>query len=517
MKPLLPLWAAAILAVAAGPVLDAGFPDRDIWPMTFLGIALVLVGLVGRRIGGAILIGFLAGAAFYFVHIEWASLFLGPLPMSALAVLESLFFAAGAVAITLAYRYVPAVFPGVLGRLVLLPVVVAGLWTAREAWASVWPYGGFAWGRMSLSQSEGPLAPWFAWVGISGVTFLMVFLTAVAIEAARVAGLGPLARLAAPVGVAAALLVVPTFPTTPSGTMTVAAVQGNGKAGYFDGSSADELLAAQLSATEPLFGTPVDVVVWPEGTTYRDPLTDQTTTAVFDYVSERMNAPLIAQGVSERDGRYYNTAVLWKHGEGAVDFYDKRHPVPFGEYIPDRAFWRPFAPDLIDLVQREYTPGTTDAVFDVNGTVVGINICFDIVDDQILRESVADGAEIIFASSNNADFGMTDESVQQLAIARIRAMELGRTVVVISTVGTSAIIAPDGSTIDRLPRYTPGTMVAEVPLVETVTPSLVIGRALEWFVSGFGLGVLILSAVIVRRTRTSPVTGVTGLVQSNER
>lgn len=517
MKPLLPLWAAAILAVAAGPVLDAGFPDRDIWPMTFLGIALVLVGLVGRRIGGAILVGFLAGAAFYFLHIEWASLFLGPLPMSALAVLESLFFAAGAVAVTLAYRYLPAVFPGALGRVVLLPVVVAGLWTAREAWASVWPYGGFAWGRMSLSQSEGPLASWFAWVGISGVTFLMVALTAVTIEAVRVGGLSPLARLAAPVGVAAALLVVPTFPTAPSGTMTVAAVQGNGKAGYFDGSSADELLAAQLNATEPLFGTPVDVVVWPEGTTYRDPLIDSTTTAVFDYVSERMNAPLIAQGVSERDGRYYNTAVLWKHEEGAVDFYDKRHPVPFGEYIPDRAFWRPFAPDLIDLVQREYTPGTTDAVFDVNGTVVGINICFDIVDDQILRESVADGAEIIFASSNNADFGITDESVQQLAIARIRAMELGRTVVVISTVGTSAIIAPDGSTIDRLPRYTPGTMVAEVPLVATVTPSLVIGRALEWFVSALGLGVLLLSAIVVRRMRKSPVTGVTGLAQSNER
>jgi apolipoprotein N-acyltransferase len=472
---------------------------------------------VGRSIGGAILIGFLAGAAFYFVHIEWASLFLGPLPMSALAVLESLFFAAGAAAISLAYRFVPAAFPGALGRVILLPTVVAGLWTAREAWSSVWPYGGFAWGRMSLSQSEGPLAPWFAWVGVSGVTFLMVALVAVAIEAARAPGLGRLARLAAPVGAAAALLVVPTFPVTPTGTMTVAAVQGNGKAGYFDGSSADELLAAQLTATEPIFGTPVDIVVWPEGTTYRDPLTDPTTTAVFDYVSERMDAPLIAQGVSERDGRYYNTAVLWKAGEGALDFYDKRHPVPFGEYIPDRAFWRPFAPDLIDLVQREYTPGTTDAVFDVDGTVVGINICFDIVDDQILRESVADGAEVIIASSNNADFGLTDESVQQLAIARIRAMELGRTVVVISTVGTSAIIAPDGSTIDRLPRYTAGTMVTDIPLVATVTPSLVIGRGLEWFVSALGLGVLGAAALAERRTRKSPATAVTGLAESRGR
>ena len=42
--------------------------------------------------------GFVFGAAFYFTHIEWASLFLGPLPMSALSVLQSLFVALGGTA-----------------------------------------------------------------------------------------------------------------------------------------------------------------------------------------------------------------------------------------------------------------------------------------------------------------------------------------------------------------------------------------------------------------------------------
>ena len=57
--------------------------------------------------------------------------------------------------------------------------------------------------------------------------------------------------------------------------------------------------------------------------------------------------------------------MLWKAGTGVVDYYDKKHPVPFGEYVPDRPFWRQFAPDLIDLIQREYTPGTTDEVMNL--------------------------------------------------------------------------------------------------------------------------------------------------------
>jgi apolipoprotein N-acyltransferase len=497
IRPILPLWAAVLVAAGSGPVLDAGFPDKDIWPLAFLGIGLVLVTLIGRSVPAAMLVGFVAGASFYFTHIFWASLFLGPLPMSALAVLESLFFSAGAVAIALAYRWLPRAFPGALGRLGLLPVVIAGLWTAREAWASVWPYGGFAWGRVALSQSESPFAQLFPWLGISGVSFVMVLLVAATIEAVRFVGAPRIVRATVPTAIAFLLLAMPAFPVALEGTLRVAAVQGNAKAGYFDRREPGDLLQAQLDATAPLFGQEgIDVVLWPEGATDRSPLTDAYTAQVFDFVSAEFDAPLVGWGITEREGRIYNTEILWRAGEGATDLYDKRHPVPFGEYVPDRAFWEPFAPDLIGLIQREYTPGTNDMVFDLGGVLAGINICFDIIDDQLLNESVREGAQVIFASSNNADFGMTDEAEQQLAVVRIRALELGRSVVNISTVGISAIIAPDGSTVRELPRFEAGSMVEDVALSNTITPAVVVGRQIEWFVAGLGLGALIVAGTL---------------------
>ena len=58
--------------------------------------------------------------------------------------------------------------------------------------------------------------------------------------------------------------------------------------------------------------------------------------------------------------------------------------------------------------------------------LAGIAICFDIVDDELMTGMVDEGAQLVLAQTNNADFGRTDESVQQLAIARIRAFERAR-------------------------------------------------------------------------------------------
>ncbi|MBX3100747.1 MAG: apolipoprotein N-acyltransferase [Salinibacterium sp.] len=490
----LPLWAAVPVAASAGIILDAAFPDRGWWPLAFVGIALNLAVLIGRRLGAAFLVGFVAGGTFYLAHIEWASLFLGPLPMAALVVLQALFFGVGGMAITLAYRWVPLAYATLSGRLAVLPITVAGLWVFREGVASTWPYGGFSWGRVAMSQSDSPITSLFGWLGVSGVSFAMVLLVAICVEAVRYQGSPQLGRAIAPLALAAVMTGVPSWPTPTIGTLRVAAVQGNGPAGYFDSREPGDLTAAQLGATRPLFGERADVVLWPEGSTDDSPLTDPYTAAVFDEVSRQMGAPLVGWAVTERNDRTYNTEILWTAEDGATDYYDKKHPVPFGEYVPNRDFWRPFAPDLIDLVQRDYTPGTTDPIFDIGGVLVGINICFDVVDDRVLRASVLQGATAIFSSSNNADFGRSDQSAQQLAIARIRAMELGRSVVNVSTVGLTAAIGPDGEILQQLPWFTAASLVQDVSLIQTVTPAALFGGQIEFALAGVAMALLVGSA-----------------------
>ena len=483
----LPLWGALIIAAGAGAVLDAGFPDRNWWILAPVGVALMLVSLIGRGPWTGLLVGLTAGLSFWGIHISWLTIYLGPVPWLALAGLESIFFAVGLALIAVVLRWGPRLWPTAAGRVGIVPIIVAGLWTAREALTSVWPYGGFAWGRVAISQSESPFSSLVAWVGMSGLSFLMVWLSALVVQLIREPDLRVSPRWGIAVASVALMIVFPAWPTIQSGTIRLAAVQGGADAGLFAQHAPGQILNDHASATLPLIGEKVDFVVWPENASDVDPTRSTDAARIVDYISTAMDAPLVTGTITHRDGLYYNSSLLWKAGEGAVQIYDKVHPVPFAEYVPDRAFWRQFAPNLIDLVPGDYTIGTQSNVFDINGILAGIAICFDIADDQLVHEMVDKKAEIILAQTNNADFGKTDESVQQLAIARIRAIEAGRTVVNISTVGTSAIIAPDGSTIDSLPTWVPGTMVQTVPLSNTVTPAMTLGRGLEWLVSGLGL------------------------------
>ncbi|GAB2836781.1 apolipoprotein N-acyltransferase [Microbacterium insulae] len=487
-RPLLPLWGAVLASIVGGAVLDLAYPSVGWWPLAFVGVGLALVALVGRSVWGAVLVGFVFGATFYLIHIVWITRYLGVVPWFALAGIETVFMAIGSIGLTLSYRWMPRLFPSRWASLVALPLLIGGVWTARELFMGSWPYTGFPWARIGMSQSESPLAHLASWTGVAGLTFLMVAFTAAVIEWFRLARFRDLRTAIPSAAVAVLLLVVPAFPTTPSGALRVGSVQGNGPSGYFDPRDRNDVLNAQLEASAPLFGEDLDVLLWPEGGIDSDPLANESTARTLDALAERVDAPLIVNAATTRGDDTYNTSMLWIAGEGAVQLHDKTNPVPMGEYVPDRWFYEALAPDLIGLIQREYTPGTNRPFLDVDGVGVGLAICFDVIYDDVIWAGAQDGAQVYMFQTNNADFRDTDENLQQLAFARMRAIETGRSVVNLSTVGTSQVIAADGSTIDGLPAGQPGHMLTEVPLYTGLTPAVVVG---PWVQALLGWGSLV--------------------------
>ncbi len=486
---------------------DGAFPDHYWWILVFPGLALLLYAQQGRSAWGALLTGFAGGIAFYFAHINWTALYLGPIPWLALSITEAAFWAVAGLLFTLAYRWGPRAWPGRWGRIGALPVVIAGLWTLRELVTDHWPFTGFAWGRAAYSQSESPFTHLVAWVGVAGLSFLLVWLSALALACVQAGDVARMTRLIVPLLAASVVLAVPAWPTPTQGTTRVAAVQGDGPAGYFQPHDLGDVENAQIKATEKLIGTgKYDMVVWPEGSADLDPLEYPDSAKVLSELSQALGAPLVVGAITEHGDKTYNASLLWDADQGLEAEYDKQLPVPFGEYIPDRAFFHAIAPSLVDLVQRDYTPGTKPNVFSIGDITAGISICFDIIDDRQLPQMIDGGAQLILAQTNNADFGETKENVQQLAIARMRAVEAGRSVVNISTVGTSQIIGPDGRTITSIPAYKPGQLVGDVPLATGITPAIRDAQPIEVACATAGaLGLLLAAAAALIRKRPDPM------------
>ncbi|WP_407941886.1 apolipoprotein N-acyltransferase [Microcella pacifica] len=500
-RPLLPWWAALLVSAVAGFALDLATPAVGWWPLTFVSVTLALMTLIGRSAGGAMLVGTVYGVAFYATHLEWVGVYLGPVPWVALAGLEAVLFGLGAIPIALAYQWSARYRARGTVQLVAVPALIGGLWTAREVVMGAWPYTGFPWARLGMTQVDGPFPEVASWTGVTGLSFLIAVGCAALLQWGRAGGIHhPASALPAAV-IGMGLLLVPAFPTSDAGSFRVGWVQGNGPTGYFDDRSPGDVLTAQTAATVPVLGQPMDLLVWPEGSVDSDPLQDRRTAAALDELTARAGAPVLVNAATTRGGNVFNTSILWTQGDVDRQLHDKVNPVPFGEYVPDRWFYELLAPDLIGLIQREYTPGTNPPAVTVNGIGVGLAICFDVIYDAVIWDGARQGAQVYVFQTNNADFRGTDENLQQLAFARMRAIETGRSVVNVSTVGTSQVIAPDGTTIASAGVDIAAAGVTTVPLRTGLTPASILGPAITTGITLLAIGGLMVFGILHRIPR----------------
>jgi len=496
-------------AVGAGVLLFASFPPRTTWWLAPLAFAVLGAALYGRRARAGFGHGYLFGLGFLLPLLVWTGSFVG-WPWLFLPAFEALFFAATAAGMA------------AVSRLPAAPVLAAAVWVAGEAARGRVPFGGFPWGKVAFGQPEGPLLPIAALGGAPLLSFAVVLTGLGLAELSR--------RLLRPAGerterrVAARRLVVPALAmvlplltglaataavdTAPeSGTLTVALVQGNvPQAGLDFNAQRRAVLDNHRARTEQLAddvragrAPQPDLVLWPENAADIDPVRNADATAVVDAAVEAIRAPILLGAILDPpQGGPHNAVVQWEPGTGPTAQYVKRHVQPFGEYIPMRSIARMFSAD-VDRVRRPLQPGDEVGVMDVAGARVAIATCYEVAFDYIVQDAVRAGGTVIAVPTNNATFGFTEMTYQQLAMSRVRAVEHSRAVLVAATSGVSAVIAPDGTVQQRTTLFTPAALVADVPLRTTTTLAARLGAAPEWLL--VAIGVAALTGAGLRRRR----------------
>ncbi|EWT00894.1 acyltransferase [Intrasporangium oryzae NRRL B-24470] len=479
------------MALLGGGLLCLAFPTFDIWaaaPVALALLAWALTGAGGRRGFG---LGLVAGLAFFVPSLHWSGIYVGALPWLALATLEALFIG-----------LLGAVYGWLSREGRVRPFAFAIVWVVTEGFRARAPYGGFPWLKLAFGQADAPFGRLASLGGAPFVGFVIALTGGlVALAASRLlagrasAARMPLRPVVVPAGLALGLAVAGLAVPVPTDgpTAQFLGVQGNvPRAGLeFNAQRRavlDNHVAATLKADEDITAgrSPrPDLVVWPENASDIDPLRNADAKSLILETVDALDRPLIVGGLLEEPpGQLSNVALLFEPGKGNTDRYVKQHPVPFAEYIPNRAFWRRLS-SQVDLVRRDFAAGTGPGVFEVkaaDGRTIraGIAICFEVAYDDIMRETVRAGANVLVVQTNNATFGFTAESPQQLAISRLRAIELGRSVVHVSTVGQSALITPDGTAHDVTSLFTQAVVRGALPLRDATTVATRLGEAPEW-------------------------------------
>ena len=504
----LPLpWALAV-ALTGGLALTAAFPPIGLWPLAPAGPALLAVALWRRGLRASLLAGLVFGLAFFVPLLSWL-LNVAWYAWLALAVAEAVIFA------------VLAVGQRLLLDLRAWPLAVAGWWVCAEALRSRWPYA-FPWGRLAMSQAGTPAAPWAAVGGAPLLSFLVALagttLAWALLVPERRAGLRRRAlRLLAFAGAAGLALAGVLLPVDqpPPGTPTavVAAVQGNvpharSLSGLLRASTvtlnhaaATKALAARVRAgAAPAPG----LVIWPENSTDLDPTYYPQVYSTIAGAVNAIHRPVLVGTLLANPVR--NASVLWLPGHGPGQTYVKRQLVPFGEYIPFRGLLK-HVTSLVNLQPQNFTAGHRAVVFRAGKIRLGDVICYEVGFDGLVSSEVKAGANLLTVQTNDATFevdGQRGETLQQLAMARIRAVESNRAVVVASTTGVSAIIAPDGRLIAHSGTWQRAVLEARVPLVSQRTLADRIGGWPEGVIVALTVAVLAwAAAAAVRRRRTA--------------
>jgi len=199
-----------------------------------------------------------------------------------------------------------------------------------------------------------------------------------------------------------------------------------------------------------------DIIVWPE-----------TATPFFFQESNRYAPRIIrlaadndvylffgspAYEIREHDRiAYFNRAYMISSDGDISGYYDKRHLVPFGEYVPLKKLL--FFVDKLTESVGETEPGTITDPMETEFGAVGSLICYESIFPEISRMFAREDAALLINITNDAWYGTTSAPYQHFSLAQMRAIETRLTLIRVANTGISAVVHPTGEVDMRTPLF----------------------------------------------------------------
>ncbi len=489
-------WLAAALS---GVMLALCFPPCDVGGFAFIALGPLLWAVwmkkPARRAGWYhFRLGYVAGLVFFTTTFSWLSELAGlfdskmllglPLLLAAFLSLYPATWAwfAGWIVgghfkpVPLPDPTEPFSRPPLLlsTRNLFFSLLIAALWTALE-WVRGWLLTGFGWNALGVSlHTELALIQIVEFTGVGGLSFLLVLCNAI--------GLITILRLRAEIGrvrlrphfdfsLTVALVVVvfsygarvllreqskeKAEPLKDVTVLQVATIQPNIPQQWKLESGHSEEIVNRLRYLHGIASSAgPQLVLWPEAVVPGGMFSDEETNKFV--LEQAAQVPALLIGTDDNDrgapGEDHNSAALLLSGEKAPHLYDKRHLVPFGEYLPLR-----WALGWIagSLVPGDFKPGREVGLFKLKepALTLGPLVCFEDTLGELTREPVLHGAQLLVNITNDGWFGQSCEPEQHFVNSIFRAVENRRPLIRCTNTGVTASMDSFGRVTRWLPPF----------------------------------------------------------------
>jgi apolipoprotein N-acyltransferase len=408
-------------------------------------------------------------------------------------------------------------------------------YTALE-WVRGSLWTGFPWLNIGYAHVDSPLAGWAPVLGVYGVAWFAAFCAAALATLWRPPGAlrqpsEPRRAIPVALGVAATLAgwgISHIQWSRPDGApLPVRLIQGNiGQSQKFDPAMMERGLLQHMNQASmpPAPGTPAPrLIILPETVlpVFQDQL-DPRAWDIWRRIAEERDAAIIMgvplhRRVNGQD-RYTNSAVGFdgatpaealRSGNVAMR-YDKRHLVPWGEFVPPGFHW--FV-NMLDIPLGDFDRGDErQPPFDIADQRLALNICYEDLFGEELLPAIRPGANgepgasVLVNISNLGWFGNTWALRQHLQIGRMRTMETARPMLTATNTGLTASIDPHGRVLAEAPPFEATTLQVSVQGTTGLTPYVRTGNATVMGLVAAGLLSLALSRVVQssRKGKSAP-------------